>query len=328
MRLAIVFGMCAVLGGGAYGNKAEAQIHWAYTTSNGTVISEGDVASEADIPVDVGEVSGVRYVRVYDSSFSGTPDSDAGKITITGTLATGTGHELRILVAGPTQAWISDLTLPIAQVGVQHLGLTGEVGIEVDDPALRAKTRLLAYISGNLRGSIAVGQVRRIQAGIPGETPTGNITASVTSVGNSVPMGELPPESPFGYVVAGNSISGTMKAELGNIDRVQVGPNTAAAGISGDIIAQAGAIKSIFSTGPIGNGTSTLMRISAANGIGQIRTAASDTGTILARRIEAQIVAHEAFLSPTPPTLNDPASDGVLSILETAGDLRRGVWVG
>jgi len=56
------------------------------------------VNSGVDFTVSVGTVTGVKLLRIYDPSFTGLPDNDAGKITISGTL--GTNGQLRILVAG------------------------------------------------------------------------------------------------------------------------------------------------------------------------------------------------------------------------------------
>lgn len=68
-----------------------------YSIDGGTPVS---VASGLDFSVNVGNVTGITTLRVYDPSFTTLPDDDAGKITITGTVD---GGELRIIVASATQ---------------------------------------------------------------------------------------------------------------------------------------------------------------------------------------------------------------------------------
>ncbi|MFZ2872870.1 MAG: hypothetical protein WAZ94_00130, partial [Phycisphaerales bacterium] len=309
------------MGGGAFGYEAHAQsIVYSYDGGSPVTITSGQ-----DFTVNVGTVTGAKVLRIYDPSFATLPDDDAGKITISGTLAT--GGQLRVLVAGASQGWLSSNTDPILQVGLRHLGVDAADGIVVTDADLRANTRLMAYVSGDVRGDITLGQVRRIQCGVPGSTPTGVIAANLTSTGANVPAGDGPLEGAVGYIIAGDAISGTIiattpAAGAADIERVQVGPNEAAAGISGDIVSESGAIRAVYTTGPIDSGTSTLLRVHAANGIGQLRAVAGDTGPVLARTFKADVLANSVMASnPNTFAYVSPASDGPLGALETGGDL-------
>lgn len=297
-----------------------------YSIDGGTPVS---VASGVDFSVNVGNVPGITTLRVYDPSFTTLPDDDAGKITITGAVD---GGELRIIVAGPTQTWIDEPQDPMANAGLRHLGIDAADGIVVSDAGLRAKTRLIAFVSGDVRGDVTLGQIRRIQTGAPGTTPSGIISANLTSVGDDITGGEIgPDEGAVGYIIAGDAISGTVTAELGKIDRVQVGPSEDADGISGDIIAESGSIQAIYSTGPIGNGSTTApMRINAANGIGQIRTVdEAAPGVILERDVDAEIVANQGMLDdPLNWPYLAPPADGVLSSLEVGGTLNGSIQAG
>jgi hypothetical protein len=327
-----VFARC--LGGGAYGSEAAAQtIEYSY--DGGTPVT---VISGQDFTVNVGTVTGVKLLRIYDPSFSGTPDDDAGKITVSGSL--GSDGELRILIAGPSQAWGSDHRIAILQVGLRRLGLDAADGIVVTDADLRAKTRLMAYVSESINGDITLGQIRRMQVFDSTSTqPTGTMTANITSIGNDVPIDGIgDPEGAIGYIIAGDAITGTITAAApatgdADIERVQVGPNEAAAGIAGDIIAERGAIRTIFTTGPIDNGgtppTTPRVQINASNGIGQVRAFDGTSGTLLARDIKADITSNQAMLDdPDGFGYFSPAIDGALWLIETEGDLHGEVNAG
>lgn len=314
-----MFGICAILGGGAFGSSVEAQtIRYKVGTANEVTQNAGE-----DFEINVGTVSGTLLVRIWDPTpgTNGLPNDSAGKVTITGSYSSG---QLRILVAGNGDNWSNNPDSFLTAPGLHHLGLDGNDGIVVTDATLRAKTRLSAYTVGDIRGTITLGQVQRVQCGADAVNPVGELSAAITTLAGYNAFGA--DENPIGAIIAGDAISGNITATLGSIGLIQVGPNEGAAGISGDIIADAGAIKSIFTTGPIDSGTSTLLKINAANGIGQIRTAASATGELAALSVEADIISHQAILDETY-TFVSPNADGTLSLLDVGGDLRGSIRV-
>jgi hypothetical protein len=264
-------------------------------------------------------VNGTLLVRIWDPDLGGNglPNDSVGKVTITGTFTSG---QLRILVAGTGDSWSDDPDELIVSSGLLHLGLNSDDGIVVTDATLRARTRLSAYTAGDIRGTIELGQVQRVQCGADPFNPAGTISANISTLANTNSFSAG--ENPIAAIIAGDAITGTITATLGTIGLVVVGPHADAAGISGDIIAEQGDIRSIFSTGPIGNAT-TAVNITAANGIGEIRTIAeSDPGTVLARDVFATITAHQAILdNPENFPYNQPSSDGPLELLEVGGDL-------
>lgn len=64
-----------------------------YSYDGGTAVS---VNSGVDFIVNVGTVTGTHTLRIYDPSYSTTPDDDAGKITINGSLGTVTYSHRRL----------------------------------------------------------------------------------------------------------------------------------------------------------------------------------------------------------------------------------------
>jgi len=301
-----------------------------YQIDAGTPVN---VTSGQDITINVGTVNGTVLLRIWDPALvNGLPDDDVGKITINGSL--GTGGELRVLVAGPPSTWPSlpidnfALTVP----GLRHLGLNGSDGIEITDSGLRAKTRLAAFTSDDIRGVIEVGQVQRVQGGLAGTTPRGTISASITAIATDADFSA----DAIGYISAGNGITGDIIAvgsssfdpattsTYATIGRVLVGPSTnpAVLGIQGDILAEKGAIRSIYTTGPIDSGTGTRLKITAGNGIKEIRAAADDSSDVVARDFVADIVSNKAMLdNPATFPYNSETTDGALGLIETKGNL-------
>lgn len=154
-------------------------------------------------------------------------------------------------------------------------------GLIIPDASLRSRSRLAVSVAGNITGNIEVGQLWRIQAGLPGTTPTGIITANLTAVtpdGLTVRVNSEPFRA-IEVIASNDLISGNITATgalndppqpsddaAGTIGRIVVGPASAARGITGNISAPVASIEqivnfersigSIFSTGPIGSPTS------------------------------------------------------------------------
>lgn len=283
-------------------------------------------------------MTGTVLLRIWDPALvNGLPDDDVGKITISGSL--GTDGELRILVADPGDDWPETTLTALLVPGLRHLGLDASDGIEVTNADLRVRTRFAAFTSDDIRGVIEVGQVQRVQAGFrpPGGIPNpGTISASIASHTTFNEFGQ----DAIGYISAGNGITGNITAlssvpfnpihpsNYASIGRIVVGPSTSSGvmGISGDIIAEKGAILSIFTTGPISNGETDpadYVKITAGNGIGQIRTTTESGGTILVRDVYANITTHATMLDdPVNFPYASSTNEGQLELLEVGGDLR------
>lgn len=138
-------------------------------------------------------MNGTLLVRIWDPDLGGNglPNDSVGKVTITGTFASG---QLRILAAGTGDSWSDSNTIQLLNPGLLHLGLNSDDGIVVTDATLCARTRLSAYTAGDIRGTIELGQVQRVQCGADPFNPVGTISGDFTSlaVGNAFGMDENP----------------------------------------------------------------------------------------------------------------------------------------
>ena len=244
--------------------------------------------ANADISIDVGEVSGhldlwvYDYTRVANPNGGTLPDQSIGKLTITGSWAAGS---LRVLLAGPDSVWpyVSMSQDSMRDPGVVNLGFLDannvvHGGFDFRDangqpnPDLQKHTRLAAFTSNDIYGDITVGQIQRVQAGnLTPAQPTGTIYAKLTALNRNNVFG--PNEKAIGWIVAGNGIVGNIVAEgdesfdpnnvgtYADIDRILVGPSIdpatdpAPLGITGDVLAERGRIGIIHTTGPIGTPT-------------------------------------------------------------------------
>jgi hypothetical protein len=167
--------------------------------------------------------------------------------------------------------------------GLIDFGTSTSAGLEIVDDGsptthvLRDHTRLALAVTGDVLGTISVGQVFRLQADgvfsgtsyVSGGTVSANIEAtatdntSVTDVTVQTTSG--PVTTPYlaaEYIRVGRGITGTITA-VGDpanattflpcsINRVIVGPNDSPVGIQGNITADNGMIGVINTTGPIG----------------------------------------------------------------------------
>ena len=296
-----------------------------YSINGGTEVS---FTSEQDRTITLpSSVNGTVLLRIWDDdpdSTSGLPDDGIGKITISGSWTSG---ELRVLIAGTGDSWPGAAGIELTDPGLRDLGLNSGDGIEITDSDLRKHTRLAAYVSGDINGAIEVGQVQRIQCGFSTTNPTpGNINASITAIAPDALWGV----DSIGRVYAGNSIAGNLTATgdssfdpiysstYASIGRVVVGPDTGAAGITGDIKAEKGKIRAIYSTGPIGSVTIT-PKIYAANGIDEIRAIAEDTpGVYVASDFKADIRANVAYVAQLAYSTTE---DAPVFLIRTAGGI-------
>lgn len=305
------------------------------------------VSDTTDFAIDLNSYSWSTdnwVIHIYDcASGAGSPTHHIGKVTISGDPSGITS--LAVLVAGAGQVWDDRVTEPLLR-GCIDFG-----GLEISDSDVLAKTRCSIAISGDLTQvdtatpGLHANSFVRIQAeGRDGGSGTwigGNLAGDIVAEGSAVPFG--PSLDAIGQVRAWNSIAGKIEAKAYNIAAVRVvgdpGSTPAPQGISGDILAitglpdsSGGIIRSIYSAGPIGNGLTgeSRMKITAGNGIGQIRTIQEGSpAVLLAREVDAVITANKVMADdPEGFIYVSPNVDGVLQLLETGGDLHGVVRAG
>lgn len=270
-------------------------------------------------------------IHIFDCATSvQLPSHSIGLISFVGTPET--TPTLRVLVAAAGQA-------PELNVRT-HLdeGAIDFSGISVANVDLRAKITASVAISGNL-AQVATApagleanafgrvQVEGVDAG--GQRLGGVIDAPVVAEGAGLSSGAA-----IGEVIAWSRVAAKIEAKEGNIGRVRVvGTPTGMptpVGIQGDILAENGRIGSIFTTAPIDSGSETLLKITAGDGIGEIRTISGDPEnsgqepvSLADADINAAITGHKLMLDePETFPYNAMNSDGVLHLLEVSGDLR------
>lgn len=309
------------------------------TTSEANItFAPGDTERDIVIPVNAASWSGVVQVRLWDPDrVDSLPDDDVGKITIQLSGSSASITELQVFIEGSNMIWPGLASTPLVTPGLRNLGLHADDGIEiVEDPEhmsnLPRRTRLAAFVSDDIRGSIAVGQVQRIQVGNLdpfATTPTGTISASIIALAVD---GELQnsghPARAIEYISAGNGIAGSIVAAgdddftpgytwtYASIGKVIVGPSELATGIRGHIRAERGRIGSVYSTGPIGSLTERAVII-AGDGINEVRTISEVSAALVAADIDADITA-----SAAPFAGINWEQEGVVRLIETGGDLR------
>lgn len=259
-------------------------------------------------------------LRIYDCASTSLPTHDIGRVTIIGNpsdLAS-----LAVLVASPTQVWEESPIEPLNPGAVDFGGLA------VSEPNVLAKTRASVAIAGDITRvgtstvdpDVRVNQIVRIQ--VEGLT-TGTITTGGSIDGDIIAAGgELFNPSgtdAVGQVRAWNAIRGKVQAESKNIAAVRIVGAAAGSfvpeGISGDILAAQGSIGTIYTTGPIGNGSTNpqeRLKITAGDGINEIRAVSESPGSlILDRDFDAEIVAHKLIeVNPSGFNYLGPDEDG------------------
>ncbi|GJQ29117.1 MAG: hypothetical protein HBSAPP03_10010 [Phycisphaerae bacterium] len=296
----------------------------------------------ADFTIDLGAWSGWDsggtprdwVLRIYEcATSSSAPSVNVGKITITGD-PSGIAS-LAVIVASPDQSWTEDMGTPLAQ-GCIDFG-----GLAITDADVLAKTRASIAITGDVTqvgGSTAAPDLHansfvRIQAhGRDGGSSTwigGHITGKVTAEAAATPYSG---SDAIGELRAWSSIEDSVEAKGYNIAAVRVVGDSASTpaieGISGDILANGASatIGLVYSSGPISNGETdpeNFVKITAGNGIGQIRSVEADGTTLVAVSVEANVTANATMLAdPENYPYNQPITDGPLTLLDVGGDLR------
>ncbi len=138
-----------------------------------------------DISINVGTFSGLKRVRIYDSTLdlNGLPDETIGKVTIDGT-PSGTYARMDFWISRNT-AFPTQPNQPIVDRGARSFGVNGSDGLEITNEALRRRTRVAIAVLQDIRGNITAGQIFRIQNGIVSNDTalfSGEVSANITAV--------------------------------------------------------------------------------------------------------------------------------------------------
>jgi hypothetical protein len=294
-------------------------------------------------------VSGVHLIRIWDVNASSAvlPTSSVGKVVIEG--SADSSAVVKIVVRSDAAGFPDVFATPMSDRGVINFGHSAvqndpEQGLIIRNPSdasdhsLARRTRFAAAVRGEISGDIKVGQVQRVQAGLAVGTPSGVISANITSLVQDGTFVDGTP--PVGYksievISSANLISGNISAgdpaltaadQYLSIGRLAVGPSTNAAGIQGSISAEFTSyaavdpdrvpnIWTITSTGPIGSPTN-LVSIRAGSGIGAINATDESNGDFVSANYYLNV-----------ETMTDlrfvlfGATQGSLSRIRTRGDV-------
>ncbi len=303
------------------------------------------VVGGGDLVADVGVIEQDTLLRIADEASSSTalPTLSVGRVTITGSVSSGSGARLRILISG--QANFPAQSIQTRSNGVVNLGnATG--GIVIPNAGLRDASMLAAYVSGDITGSIDVGRVLRISAlGVtqPNGTITGgSILAPITA--HAPDLFDIQPGFPpfliepaINSITVQRKITGAITAlgvdptpgdtnsgdeQPASIARIVVGPSELAdAIITGDIAAPLGSIGILYTLAPIGNPTpATPVNITAGNGIGQVRavspgvTDGFGNAVVFDKDFNVNVVAHKPGHDPRNRWRRRPAPAKVVAV--------------
>ncbi len=145
-----------------------------------TTYNSGD-----DISISLGAFTGIKRVRIYDSTLDGNglPDEVVGKVTIGGT-PSGLYARLDFWVSRET-VFPSEPDDPIIERGARSFGVNASDGLEITNEALRRRTRVAIAVLQDIRGNITAGQIFRIQNGIVSNDTalfSGEVSANITAV--------------------------------------------------------------------------------------------------------------------------------------------------
>jgi len=265
------------------------------------------------------------------SGLTGAPQHAVGALrlqtTIPGQLA---GSNLTVFVAAK-DAIFDPLAALEPAAGCTDFGGVSIVGPDFDnvpsnDFASRDATRFFAKISGNLTGTVSVGEIQRFVAnGViqpDGSLVGGNIVADVVlEATKEVPIiygVDGTSDSPsINFVRLGGGLHGTIRAANAGIFRVIVGSSDSPGLITGTIEAPRGSIGIVECSGDIG-GPGVTSQITAGNCIRQIRVNRQEVGgTVVPTDIVANISAGTLYM---PASGDDPVAIVPASI---AGDVER-----
>lgn len=254
------------------------------------VVQSATYNSFDDIVIDVGTFSGVKRVRVYDSTLfagdpgdplNGLPDDVIGKVTVNGSPAA-TSDTMEFWVSGSPVFPLQSIQ-PIANLGAFAFGANSADGLTITNPDLRRQTRVAIATVTDIKGDITAGQIFRIQAGIANELGnplfSGDVSANITAINrdrewiNGAGTLKAIEEVNIVGVLSGNLHSADfsgytpgLESTYANIGRVIVrgtaqypiwdgtpsGAFNRSTAIVGNILAETGRITEIYSLGSIG----------------------------------------------------------------------------
>lgn len=234
--------------------RSEADVVAVLGSGTTPILDSGGDGDPLDI--DLGTFNEDVTIRIYDEATDGEtpPGLSVGTITISGTPED--GARVYVLVANRIVEEFPDSAFAHLEIapGIVNLGNSGG-GIVFGSTALRDASVIAIAATGDLTGSIDCGKVFRIPAG---GTIASNITAyGVNDTGTNPTLGQFA----INVITAGDGITGDiiaagdgefdpeLPATWATIGRVIVGVAEGPLGIRGDIKAEAGEIRSIFTAG-------------------------------------------------------------------------------
>lgn len=238
----------------------KAQSIYIEITASGTPTTYGpytgpSVELPGTIPGMTEIASDVTMIRIYSAQ-------DIGHITLTANRPA--SNPLAILVANPNQEVFPESPDSLIASSGPHaaIGAVNWDGITCSSDC-KSAVRVAAGVSGAITGPVDVGQVFRLQAG-------GAISGDVLASNQD----GVPSAWPAIGAILAASISGDIEATSGTVDDIWA-TSTSQGGITGNVLAPAGEIRSILSGWEIGQQTSTTpVRIEAKTGIGSIQAKA------------------------------------------------------
>jgi|GEM_PF-5408270 len=260
---------------GLLSGSAFATITVSFTCSGTTTMASRSYASGEAIALTATELADTCQMTIRGASFGDT----IGVIRLTGSRST----NLQILIAE------SDI-FPDLPEEPRTAVAAGWSGFATDiDPSFQSRISLACYVTGNISGEIDVAHIRVLR------TSAGTIFATVKASGANIANNDRA----IGFVRA-NEITGSLTATDGSIGDIEVTTS-----ISGDIIADTGALRNITVGGALGpNASLEPITVRSRNGI----------DFITATTISANITANHGNVSTDPD-----ATTGKIQRVKTTG---------
>ncbi|MCC6322144.1 MAG: hypothetical protein IT438_11995 [Phycisphaerales bacterium] len=295
---------------------ASARAQVAYQIGTSTPVQPGT----ADFTIDLGSVDANTTIRIFDAGqVTGQPPTvSAGRITIAGSLASGSSAIVSIFLASQfdPESFVDPTDQP-------DRGLVNLSTLTVTDPLLRDRTRAIISLAGNLTGDpldpandhVVVGQVFRLDAA---GTVTGNIFAGALdgSLGGGFQSVEfLRAASLSGNVRVADAVVST---DLRSIRTVRVF-DQAGTGIRGSI--RADRIGTVWTAGPIGT-QEELVTIEGFKSIGEVR-AVNETGSM---ELDRDFFVAATVSGPPFDFENLPRAERIKTLGNIAGTIDGSHW--
>jgi len=238
--------------------------------------------------------------------------------------------------------------LPEGVTSIGDISILGPMvdGIATTDVVSRDAVKLFATISGDLHGTVSVGEVQRFVAlGRPvsggfegGSIASGALLEATKAMPITYAVGGTSDSAAINFVRLGGTLTGIIRATDAGIFRVLVGTSDQPGAIYGTIDAPKGSIGIVECFGDIGStgwGTPAPATIRAGESIRQIRSKQTDVGGIVLQHdVTADVLAGSLYL-PTDRTVSRSAAlpaaiatdaarlgkIGSIGLIESGGDL-------